>query len=115
MVVVNYNNITNITVTGYYRGDRIFARVVVTDHAISGYRTLTRGLHPAAGAVVAATGISTSGIRRLATLVGTCGPITILGITLPCRSLAVVSTYLGTNIRCVSATGCRPRGASSPT
>lgn len=114
LLMVKYNKMTSITVHGYYRGDSIFARVVVTDEAGRGYSTLGRGVRDAAGAGVRATGMSTSGTTRITRLVETCGPSTILGITLPCRSLAVVSTYLRTNTSCVSATGCRTRSARSP-
>lgn len=83
----------------------MFASVVVTDHAGSGYSTVMGTVN---GPTVGATRMSTSGMSRLMTLFGDFGPRVIVGMTLPCRSLAVVRTYLGTKIGCLSATGCRP-------
>lgn len=109
MLVVNTNNITAITTFGVIRGRSIFARFVVTDHHGRGYSGLIGSVRTGnCGVSVRATRISTSSIRRLGTLFGDCGPRLIVGLTLPCRSLAVVSTYLTYNYGCVSATGCRP-------
>ncbi len=105
ILVVNTNNITAITTRGITRRPRIFSRVVVTDHARSGYSTVIGTVN---GPTVGATHISTSDIRRLMSLLGDCGPSVIVGLTLPCRSLAVVRTYLRANYGCLSATGCRP-------
>lgn len=105
MLVVNTNNMNGIITRGYIRGRTIFSRMLLTAHAGTGTSTVTTQV---GSPHLSATAISTSGITRAIRLVHTFGPTVIVGITLPCRSLRLVRTYLRTKIRCLSATGCRP-------